>query len=340
MPGKSRKSSHRVETASPRVELTREQMMDLYYYLKLNRMVEERLVNLYRQGKVVGGLYTSLGQEAISIGTSYALGKHDVLAPMIRNLGALLVRGYSPKDILTQYMARKDSPSGGRDCNLHIGDVENKGVVACISMVGALVPVMAGVALAAKMQKKKIVALTYVGDGSTSTTDFHEGINMAAVLKVPLVLIIESNQWSYSTPISKQMNIKDIAVRAKAYGIKGVTVDGNDVLEVYRTTRQCVEEARAGHGPIMIDCKTMRMKGHAEHDDASYVPKEMLEEWRKKDPIDRYENYLVRNEIMSQREKKEVAARIEKELDEAVAFAEASPFPEGHEAAGRVFKDN
>ena len=224
-------------------DLTREQKLDLYRYMRLNRVVEERLVNLYRQGKVVGGLYRSLGQEATSVGTAYALSKGDIVGPLIRNLGAVLVMGYSARDVMTQYMARATSPSGGKDCNLHFGRPE-RGVISPISMLGALVPVMAGIALAGRMQKKNLVAMTWIGDGGTSTGAFHEGINFAAVQKLPLVVVAENNGWAYSTPFRKQTAAKSLVDKAAAYGIPGAQFDGNDVFAVYDAARQAVDRAR------------------------------------------------------------------------------------------------
>ena len=241
--------------------------------MKLNRMLEERLGNLYRQGKVVGGLYSSRGQEATSVGSAYALEPQDFMGPLIRNLGSMLVRGVQPREVMMQYMAKGGSPTGGKDGNTHFGDL-SRGLVAPISMLGALIPVMAGVALAGRMQGRDLVALTYIGDGGTSTGDFHEGLNLAAVLGVPLVVIAEHNGYAYSTPTSRQMRIQDIAARAAAYGIPGEIVDGNDVLAVHAVTKRAVERARAGGGPTLIESKTFRMKGHAEHDDAGYVPPE------------------------------------------------------------------
>jgi TPP-dependent pyruvate/acetoin dehydrogenase alpha subunit len=306
--------------------LSRSQLHDVYYYLRLNRAVDEQLVKFYRQGKVVGGVYSSLGQEAISVGTAYALEPQDFIGPMIRNVGAMMVRGYKPRDVFLQYMARKDGPTGGRDANTHFGDLK-LGVIAPISVVGELVSVLAGVALAAKLRGEKRVALTYVGDGATSTGQVHEGMNFAAVQKLPLLIIAENNHWAYSTPVEKQMAIQDIAERGKAYGMPAAVVDGNDVLKVYEATRLAAERARRGGGPSLIECKTMRMKGHAEHDDAWYVPKEEIEKWKKKDPILRFEKYLARTKSLREEEKARIEARIEKEIREDVAFAEASPFP-------------
>jgi TPP-dependent pyruvate/acetoin dehydrogenase alpha subunit len=319
-----------------KTDLPKERQLELYYFMKLTRMVEGRLGNLYRQGKVVGGLYSSLGQEATAVGSAYALEAQDVMGPLIRNLGSMLVRGVQPREVMMQYMAKSDSPTGGKDGNTHFGDLK-RGLVAPISMLGAVIPVMAGVALAGRMQGKNLVALTYIGDGGTSTGDFHEGLNLAAVLQVPFVLIAENNGWAYSTPTAKQMRIKNISIRAAAYGIPGETVDGNDVLAVYEVTKRAVERARAGGGPTLIESKTFRMKGHAEHDDAGYVPKEQFEEWRPKDPIDRFERHLLGQGLATEEELKAIAARIDAGLNEEVDFALASPMPPPERAFEGVY---
>jgi TPP-dependent pyruvate/acetoin dehydrogenase alpha subunit len=309
------------------LDLAREQKLELYRFMRLNRVVEERLVNLYRQGKVVGGLYRSLGQEATSVATAYALRKGDIVGPLIRNLGVVLVMGYSPRDVITQYMARATSPSGGKDCNLHFGRPD-RGVISPISMLGALVPVMAGIALAARMQKKDLVTMTWIGDGGTSTGAFHEGINFAAVQKLPLVVVAENNGWAYSTPFRKQTAAKSLAAKAAAYGIPGDSVDGNDVLAVYDAARRAVDFARGGGGPTLIESVTYRMKGHAEHDAQAYVPREELEEWKRRDPIERYTRTLVDSGAASQNELAAIDQAISDEVDREVEFAEQSPLPD------------
>ena len=255
-----------MKSEATRPDLTRERSLELYYYMRLNRSLEELLVRLFRQNKVVGGLYGSLGQEATSVGTAYALAEGDWIAPMIRNVGALLVRGYKPRDILTQYMARVTSPTQGKDGTSHFGDLKGRHVVSPISMLGDLIPVMTGVAMGGRYLGKKIVSMTWIGDGGTSTGAFHEGLNLAAVQHAPFVLIVENNQWAYSTPVSRQAPLRDFADRARAYGIASYIVDGNDVVAVWRTAREAVEQARRGDGPVLIESKTMRMTGHAQHD--------------------------------------------------------------------------
>jgi TPP-dependent pyruvate/acetoin dehydrogenase alpha subunit len=312
------------------------QQMELYRLMRLNRSLEERLVHLYRQGKVVGGLYRSLGQEATSVGSAAALEKGDVLGPLIRNLGAVLVMGYTPKEILLQHLGRAASPSGGKEGNLHFGRPE-RGVVSSISMLGALVPVMAGIALAARMQRKRTVAMTYIGDGGTSTGAFHEGLNFAGVQKLPLVVIAENNGWAYSTPFRRQTAAKSLADRAAAYGIPGVSVDGNDVVAVYDAARTAVERARSGGGPTLVEARTYRMRGHAEHDGQAYVPREELETWAGRDPIDRHAKRLLASRGVTTADLEAIDRRIGEELDRDVAEAERSPYPPARDAIADVY---
>jgi TPP-dependent pyruvate/acetoin dehydrogenase alpha subunit len=319
--------------------LTPEESREIYYYLRLNRSLEELLVRLFRQNQIVGGLYGSLGQEAISVGTAYALGPEDWIAPMIRNVGALLVRGYRPRDILTQYMARVTSPTQGKDGTSHFGDLRVRHVVSPISMLGDLIPVMTGVAMGGRYLGQKIVAMTWIGDGGSSTGAFHEGLNLAAVQKAPLVLVLENNQWAYSTPVARQVPLRDLADRARAYGISSLIVDGNDAIAVVRAAREAVAQAREDRGPVLIEAKTMRMVGHAQHDAAAYVPPEMLAHWKARDPLSRYEKYMDEHNLWDEAGKAAIDARIERELAEDLAFAENSPFPPAELAKQGVYCD-
>jgi pyruvate dehydrogenase E1 component alpha subunit/2-oxoisovalerate dehydrogenase E1 component alpha subunit len=308
-------------------QLTRQQYLDLYYYMRLNRAVEETMVKLFRQNKIVGGLYSSLGQEAVSVGTAYALEKKDWLAPMIRNIGALLVKGVPPRDVFMQHMAKYDSPTRGKDGTSHFGDLENLHIVSPISMLGDLIPVMTGVAIAGRYLGQKIVTMTWIGDGGSSTGVFHEGLNFAAVQKAPFVLVLENNQWAYSTPVKRQVPLENLADRAKAYGIPGYTVDGNDVIAVYTSAREAVERARKGEGPILLEVKTFRRMGHAQHDPAEYVPKEMRAHWEARDPIALYERFLGSEELLDEKSKKGIEQTIETLLAKERDFAENSPLP-------------
>jgi pyruvate dehydrogenase E1 component alpha subunit/2-oxoisovalerate dehydrogenase E1 component alpha subunit len=320
-------------------QLTRAQLLDLYYYMQLNRQLEERMVRLFRQNKIVGGLYSSLGQEAVSVGTCYALEKRDWIAPMIRNIGALLVKGVPPRDIFTQHMAKFTSPTLGKDGTSHFGDLKVRHIVSPISMLGDLIPVMTGVAMAGRYLGQHIVALTWIGDGGSSTGAFHEGLGLAASQRAPFVLIIENNQWAYSTPVSRQVPIQNLADRGAAYGIASAIVDGNDVVAVYQAAKEAVDECRAGRGPRLVEVKTMRMRGHAQHDPAEYVPKEMFDYWKGRDPITLYEKYLTENKIWDAAAKSEIDARIERELDVEQKFAEDSPLPPPELAEEGVYCD-
>ncbi len=317
--------------------LTCEQQLDLYYYMRLTRQVEDQMVKLIRQNKMVSGLYSSLGQEATAIGTAYALEKQDWFAPMIRNIGSQLVRGLRPHHVFTQHMARATSMTQGKDGTSHCGDLGEFRMIAPISMLGDLIPVMTGIAIGSRYLGQKVVAMTWIGDGGTSTGAFHEGLNFAASQRAPFVCVIENNQWAYSTPVKNQVPLRDLADRARAYGISSYIVDGNDVLAVYQTTKEAVERARAGEGPAIVECKTHRMQGHAQHDPADYVPKEMFEHWKSRDPVDLYEKYLTANKLWNGKTKKEIEERIAREIKEDLEFAENSPFPPAELAEQGVY---
>jgi pyruvate dehydrogenase E1 component alpha subunit/2-oxoisovalerate dehydrogenase E1 component alpha subunit len=317
-----------------------EQMLELYRYLKLTRLVEERLVNLSRQSKVVGGVFRSLGQEATAVGTAYALQPGDFVTPLIRDLGAVLVKGIRPRDVFAQYMAKAWGPSGGRDLNIHFGDMK-KGFVGPISHLGDMIPVMTGVLLGARMQKKKIVAVAYIGDGGMSTGAFHEGINFAAVQRLPLIIVAEHNHYAYSTPTSLQTAVGDLAEKAAGYNIPASIVDGNDVVACYEATRTAAEFARGGGGAVLIEAKTYRRRGHAEHDDQRYVPAGEIEWWEKhNDPIDRYERHLLEQNVATKEKLEEITADVQRGIEEDCAWAESSPMPEAEQAAYGVFDNN
>ncbi|HVP71166.1 MAG TPA: thiamine pyrophosphate-dependent dehydrogenase E1 component subunit alpha, partial [Gemmatimonadaceae bacterium] len=312
-----------------------------YYYMRLTRSLEERLVNLYRQTKVVGGLFRSLGQEADAVGSAYALDRAqgDILSPLIRNLGSMLVQGATPLEILRQYMAKGDSPTRGRELNIHFGDLE-RGFVGQISHLGDLIPVMTGIALSFKLRQQARVGLVYIGDGATSTGAFHEGINLAAVQKCPLVVVMENNGYAYSTPTTKQTAVKELKDKALAYGIPGVQADGNDVLAVYDVTKRAVERARRGEGVTLIELLTYRRKGHAEHDNQSYVPDGEIEWWEKNnDPLDRYVRVLLDQEQVERGELERIEARVLREVDAATDEAERSAAPEPLDALTGVLAD-
>ncbi len=311
-------------------------LLSLYYYLLLTRGVEARIRKLYLQGKVVGGVYGGYGQEAIGVGSAYALRDGDTVSPIHRDMGVQLVRGMSGRRVMAHWMARESGPTRGRDEDMHIGDL-SLGIFSPISMLGSSIPVAAGAALTFKQRGQDNVAMAYIGDGATNTGDFHEGLNFAATLRLPLVLIVENNQYAYSTPLAKQFAITHIVDRADAYGIPGLRIDGNDVVAVYKTAKNAVADARRGHGPTLIECVTMRMRGHSEHDAASYVPKEMLEEWARRDPIQRLEDWMTTHDMASQEDLAAARARVDREIDEAVQWADSQPFPNADEVATGVY---
>jgi TPP-dependent pyruvate/acetoin dehydrogenase alpha subunit len=317
-----------------------EQMLELYRYLKLTRLVEERIVNLYRQTKVVGGVFRSLGQEATAVGSAYALRQDDFITPIIRDLGSVFVKGIRPRQIFAQYMAKAWGPSGGKDLNVHFGDME-KGFLGPISHLGDMIPVMTGILLAARMQKKDIVGLAYIGDGGASTGAFFEGLNFAAVQRLPMIVIAEFNHYAYSTPTNLQTAVRNLAEKSAAFGIPGYIVDGNDVIACYEVTKQAVDYARSGRGAVLIEAKTYRRKGHAEHDDQRYVPEGEIEWWEKhNDPIDRCERFLLDEKIANKEKLEEVVAAVMREIDEDSEWAESSPMPEAEVAAHGVFDNS
>ena len=320
--------------------LTRDQLLDIYRFLRLTRTLEERLTALYKQTKVIGGLFRSLGQEGESVASAYALdrGPHgDILSPLIRNLGSMLVMGAKPVEILRQYMAKASGPTRGREMNVHFNDLA-LGYLGQISHLGDMVAVMAGITLSFKMRDERRVGLVYVGDGATSTGTFHEGLNFAAVQRCPLVVIGEYNHWAYSTPSHKQFAVKDLAEKAKGYGVPAVIVDGNDVLAVYEATKYAVERARQGKGVHFIEVKTYRRKGHAEHDDQSYQPKEEIEQWAAtNDPVDRYVQRLLTHEWVDEQDLKDIDARTRDEVDQATDACLEDPLPQPVTALDDVY---
>lgn len=319
--------------------LTHEQLLEIDYYLRLTRTLEEKLVALFRQSKVVGGLYRSLGQEGESVAAAYALDYKagDVVQPLIRNMGAILVAGAKPADIVRQYMAKGDSPTRGRELNIHFGHPSRDGFIGQISMLGDMIPVMAGITLAGRMQKKNLVGLAFIGDGGSSTGAFWEGMNFASVQRLPLVVVVEDNGYAYSTPTARQTAARTLADKAVAFGCAGETVDGNDVLAVYGAAQKAVARARNGEGVTLLEVKTFRMKGHAEHDNASYVPADLIEQWKAKDAVERFEKTLIALGAATPEQFDAIQQRVRQELDAAIDEADRSPMPQPHEAALGLF---
>jgi TPP-dependent pyruvate/acetoin dehydrogenase alpha subunit len=321
----------------PPQSFTGEELRQLYHHLNMNRLLEEKLTVLYRQGKIVGGLYRSLGQEATSVGTAFGMRAQDFFGPMIRNLGVFMVRGVSPQDIMAQYMAKATGPTMGRDVNTHFGDMQ-KGLVCCTSMLGASMNVMVGVALTCRLQNRDAAAITWTGDGAQTNGYFHEAMNLAAVKKLPFICVIENNGYAYSTPNTRETPIKEFVLKAKAYGCVGIRFDGNDVLAAVSATRHARALLASGRGPVLMEAVTFRMRGHAEHDDAGYVPREQLEQWKSKDPLARFETQMDALPAAPDRAERDAIRKgIQDVLDRCVDNVLDVPQPRGESGLGGVY---
>jgi TPP-dependent pyruvate/acetoin dehydrogenase alpha subunit len=317
--------------------IAEETLLRMLYYLKLTREAELRIENvLYRQGKIVGGVYTGRGQEAIGVGSAIQLTDGDVVFPSHRDFSSFVIRGFTLREIFANWMGRAAGPTRGRENTLHIGDLR-RGVIPIISPLGDTCPLACGVALTFKQRRQPNVTLVHFGEGTSSRGDVHEAMNFAGVMKLPVLFICNNNAYAYSTPTALQYAVKDLSVRGPAYGMPGVNVDGTDVLAVHRAMKQAIERARAGDGPSFIECKTFRMTGHSAHDAAEYVPKELLARWAKKDPVLRLEKLLLSETIVTVEQVREIEGSIRQEIDDAVAYAEACPLPEPAAAIEGVY---
>jgi TPP-dependent pyruvate/acetoin dehydrogenase alpha subunit len=318
------------------MRLGRADLLQIYYLMRLTRAMEDRTRMLFLQGRVVGGVYTAQGHEATTVGAAWMLGDGDCIVPQHRDLGMHLTRGSSPRAVMCQWLARGNSPTLGRDGQLHIGDMHH-GIVPSISMLGESLCVACGVALTMKIRKHSTIVMAPCGDGATSTGPFHEALNFASVQKLPIVFVIENNGYAYSTPTNQEFAIENLSDRAAAYGMPGESVDGNDLLKVIEAVGRAVEHARSGKGPALLECKTFRVRGHSEADKADYVPRELREEWLAKDPIPRFEDYLTREKIMTESKKDGIEEQVKAAVEDAVRFAEQSPAPDPTSVAGYVF---
>lgn len=317
--------------------MTNEKRVELLRYMIMAREFDAAMLRLYRQGKAFGGVYSQLGNEAVSVGSAMALDPtRDALFPMHRNIGAHFVFGASTDQLMQNQLARQGSQMRGTDGTGHYADTALR-IYGNVSHLGAMIPVANGFVLAAQMRGEDTVALTYIGDGGAQVGEVHEALNFAGVHKLPLVLIIENNQYAYSTPNSREFAVDQLSKRAIGYGIHGETIDGTDVELVLSTCSAAVERARSGKGPSIIETVTMRMRGHAEHDDFSYVPKELLDEWSLKDPVNLYSAKLIAQKVISASEVKELR---DTTLDSMIAAIDRTlelPWPDGSEGFKNVF---
>jgi pyruvate dehydrogenase E1 component alpha subunit len=309
----------------------------LLRFMLTMRLAEERALTLYRQGKVPGSFYDGCGQEAIGVGAAYAMAPEDRLCILHRDLGAHFVRGVEPERYLANYMGRSGGVTGGRDGNMHFGDRE-LGCVGMVSMLPDMALVACGLGLAFQLRREPRVALTFFGEGSTANGQWHEAMNLAGVRRLPVVFVLENNGFAYSTPNELEFAV-DPVERAAGYGFDGVTVDGNDVEAVFAAVAEAAERARGGGGPTLIEARTMRMHGHGAHDDMSYVPEELLAEWRDRDPIDRYRERLVADHGFEAAALDALFDQVKAQVAAAAERALASPMPDPAEAEQGVFAD-
>src|SRR5437899_5544952 len=325
-------SLHEVREAG----LDREDLLGAYRNMLVTRGIEERGHILYRQGKIPGSFYTGRGNEASAVGVATAMGTDDVGTPLHRDMGVHITRGVEPWRIFAQYMGRSDGPTRGKDGNVHMAD-QRLGLIAMVSHLPAMLPVAVGAALAFRIREERRVAVTWFGEGASARGDTHEGMNLAGVRRLPVVFICDNNQWAYSTPTYLEYATEHVADRAQAYGFEGVVVDGTDVLAVYREVKRAIEKAREGGGPTMIESMTLRMEGHAVHDDAFYVPKVMFEKWAESDPLERYRTWLRENAAMTDGEEDEISTGVKKLLNDALTRAEESPQPDPGDLLNGVY---
>jgi TPP-dependent pyruvate/acetoin dehydrogenase alpha subunit len=317
--------------------LTREDRASLYRYMLMMRLSEERALTLYKQGKVPGSFYDGCGQEAVSVGASFVLGPRDRTCILHRDLGAHFVRGVAPDRYLANYMGRSGGVTGGRDGNMHFGD-RALGSVGMVSMLPDMAQVTVGMALAFKMRREPRIAMTFFGEGSTANGQWHEAMNFAGIHRLPVVFVLENNQFAYSTPNQLEFAVDPVR-RAETYGFPGVSVDGNDVEAVFEAARVAADRARSGEGPTLIECATMRMHGHGAHDDMSYVPPAMLEEWSQRDPLELYRERLVDAHGFDTDELDRIRTEVKEYVDECAAKALDSPMPEPEVATEGVFAE-
>lgn len=325
------------KTVRPVISLPKDTLERMLFCLKVTRAAEERIERvLYRQGKIVGGVYTGRGQEAIGVGSAIQLGDGDVVLPSHRDFSSFFIRGFTLREIFLNWMARAEGPARGRDNTLHLGDLK-RGVIPIISALGATCPVACGVAMTLKWRAKGNVALVHFGEGTTSRGDVHEAMNWASVMTLPVIFICNNNSYANSTPTEKQFVVGKLSARAAGYAMPGVTVDGNNVLAVHAAVGKAIDRARASRGPSFIECKTFRMTGHSAHDAADYVPKLLLEKWAQRDPILHLEKLLLQRKLITRDRIQEMEKEIHQQIDDAVAYAEASPMPEGGDALKGVY---
>ena len=321
--------------------LGEEQLREIWHLLELCRYFDERMETLYRQGKLPGAIYSGRGQEGTHVGAAYALRPEDRFLGTHRDLSAQLTKGLDLKRVAAQFWGRIDGYTRGRDGNSHIGDIHGAGTFTVVSMLPDSYPVAVGVAMGFKMQGEPRVAMAMCGEGATSNGRWHESLNWSGIHKLPVVWMVNNNQWAYSTPNNLEFPVPQVADRGAAYGMPGIRVDGTDVLAVYAAAHEAVERARSGGGPTLIESVSLRWKGHAGHDPAKYVPKEMLEDYiQNRDPLQKFRDLLTREGVIAESDLEQMQERVKQEFQDAYDFAQESPLPDGEDAAKGVFTDD
>ena len=326
-------------TADPgELTFTSEQLLKMYSAMRQARTFEEKLAALYRQGKIFGAVYLGMGQEATSVGSVSQLQDGDLFSTVARNLSAWFYRGVKPEHVLARWFGKDQAPSNGRELGLFLADLNEYGIFPYHNgSMASWIPAGAGYALAFKMRKQANVCLCFTGDGATSPGDFYEGVNFAAIHRLPLVIICEVNQFAYSTPPHLQMPVKHVAERASGFGIYTETAFGNDLFTVAAAARRGIEHARSGNGPALIEFKTFRRRGHGEHDDMAYVSKELRSFWEERDPVAMYRRWLVGSAGLEESRLKKIEADCERRVEAAVTYAEGLPFPKSETVSDRLF---
>src|SRR6187397_857847 len=317
-------------------KLNSDELMEMFYWLKLIRAFDERLSMLVKQAKVRSGVYTGIGQEAIIVGTCFGLRKEDYVCPLHRDLGSFLMKGVDARTMMSQMFGKATGLSKGRDSALHSG-VPELGIFGNTSMLGANLPVAAGLGYTFRIEKSDNVVIAYFGEGASNVGDFHEALNIAGVQRLPVLFICENNQYAYSVPIEKSMAIDDVADRAESYGFDGVAINGNDVLAVYQATQGALARARKGEGPTLIECKTYRWHGHSEHDKAFYRTDEELAMWKSRDPIPTFTTFLQARNVLPDESLKAIDERVKSTIDDAVEFAMNAPDPKPEDAVTDLY---
>jgi TPP-dependent pyruvate/acetoin dehydrogenase alpha subunit len=320
--------------------LDRDRLLRMYRNMLATRRIEERGNLLFKAGRLPGSYYTGRGNEAASVGVATAMGEHDIASPLHRNMGVHVTRGVPLAAIFCQYMGREGGATRGRDSNLRTNDFSpGRGLLAGVSHLPAMIPVITGMALAFQLRKEPRVAIGWCGDGAAARGDMHESMNLAGVRQLPIVYIIDNNQYAYSTPNRLSFASDHLADRGPAYGFEGIVVDGTDALTVYREAHRAIEKARGGGGPTVLELITLRMEGHAVHDDAAYVPRELVEEFRAKDPVERFHAWLQINADLTDDEHDAIDAEVREAIEAGVAAAEASPPPDPGTVLEGVYAD-